>query len=147
MCHDVDTARPLDGSDHPPVAGGECASCHHPHASDVAAFLQAPSMALCTSCHVEIGERLENENAHMPALDDCMTCHTPHVARQPKLLHQELRAGARYFFRVRPSVMGNPRNQPGKEGRVRRTVLVYPWDEELSPEERSFFEPLQYFSA
>ena len=46
----------------------------------------------------------------------------------------ELVAGRSYFFRIRPSVMGNPSGEERKEGRLRRTVMIYAWEDERGTE-------------
>lgn len=42
---------------------------------------------------------------------------------------EEIEVDTRYFVDIRGSEIGNPRNLPGKSGRLRRTAWVFPWKE------------------
>lgn len=68
---------------HPPVADGECTTCHDPHASDQPKLLTAPVGELCASCHDVATAKLP----HGPvASGDCTACHTPHESNDEPLL-------------------------------------------------------------
>ncbi len=100
---------------HPPVADGECDSCHNPHGSDIPSILTgrfptvfyAPfaenTYELCFQCHDEslvTAKKAENDetgfrngtkNLHFLHVDKkkgrtCQTCHMVHAARNSRLI-------------------------------------------------------------
>ncbi len=60
-----------------------CTTCHDPHAEDpparLAAMATTAGNALCTTCHAEVGERIEAHTHHQPssAGSSCVGCHMP----------------------------------------------------------------------
>lgn len=81
-CHE-DPREPPDGAGpgfavHVPLAGGECVTCHAPHAADVEGLLQQPQGDLCGTCHEEALKAAEARVPHGPAVGQCSSCHLPH---------------------------------------------------------------------
>lgn len=69
---------------HEPVAGGECTTCHDPHAADQARLLVQPLGELCANCH---SEPAAAAHPHAPvAAGECTACHSPHESDRAKLL-------------------------------------------------------------
>ncbi|MFH1017217.1 MAG: cytochrome c3 family protein [Pseudomonadota bacterium] len=110
-CHEA----PQGASVHEPVRGGECLSCHNPHASDQKHLLARPysagwygdptakAYALCFDCHDEkmllekkTGDATEfrdgTRNLHfvhvlaLPRGRSCSACHGVHAAEGAKLI-------------------------------------------------------------
>jgi predicted CXXCH cytochrome family protein len=80
-CHDAFGTK---ASVHEPVAGGECTTCHDPHASDQAKLLTQPVGELCTSCHDGPSAA---PHLHGPVSSgECTACHVPHVSDIKPLL-------------------------------------------------------------
>jgi len=81
-CHDDPRSVPASGGAeakvHPPVAAGECLTCHNPHASDQDRLLKAPQTELCGTCHAEAKAAREAKAPHAPAAAACTSCHAPH---------------------------------------------------------------------
>ncbi|MBI3450305.1 MAG: hypothetical protein HY049_15500 [Acidobacteria bacterium] len=81
-CHDDPRKAPaIAGAPakvHPPVAAGECLTCHNPHASDQDRLLKAPQTELCGTCHAEAKAAREVKAPHAPAKEACTGCHQPH---------------------------------------------------------------------
>jgi predicted CXXCH cytochrome family protein len=50
-------------------------------------LLLAQSPDLCFSCHKQVKEQMKKQKVHAPA-EDCLTCHQPHAAAQPRLVSQ-----------------------------------------------------------
>jgi len=79
-------------SEHPPVAKGECESCHSHRMSTSDLFLpvgvptlKAPPMELCMTCH----KRPEPGYKHGPAAAGaCFLCHLPHRSANRHLLRE-----------------------------------------------------------
>ncbi len=72
---------------HPPVAEGNCLTCHAPHASDETALLKRPQADLCGECHAESEAAKASKAPHPPAAKECTACHLPH-AGPAKLMRQ-----------------------------------------------------------
>lgn len=71
---------------HPPVAAGECLSCHVPHAADAAPLLAARTEDLCVRCHAAMYDQRASGPLHRPfAARRCSACHVGHGDR-PRLL-------------------------------------------------------------
>lgn len=72
-------------STHQPFGQRRCASCHDPGSSN---RLVREGPELCFGCHQGIitGKRV----AHVPAVAECLLCHRPHQAENPRLLQQPL---------------------------------------------------------
>jgi predicted CXXCH cytochrome family protein len=68
---------------HPPVARGQCLTCHASHGSENAGMTRRAGASLCLSCHS--AKKAEIVARH-PGMDlekaACTSCHDPHV--QPK---------------------------------------------------------------
>ena len=73
---------------HKPVLEGECIACHTPHASAFNQLLKAPLDSICTTCHTDIGENInQNKYRHGPVEDkECTACHLSHGSTNPKIL-------------------------------------------------------------
>ena len=84
LCYSCHEAFGGKASVHEPVAGGECTTCHDPHASDQAKLLTQPLGELCANCH---SEPTEAKNLHGPvSAGECTACHTPHESDVKPLL-------------------------------------------------------------
>lgn len=67
---------------HTPVAGGECTSCHDPHASSQAKLQKSEKG--CRECHDPFPE---DGVVHKPvSYGDCISCHSPHAGPGAKQL-------------------------------------------------------------
>ncbi|MCM2268493.1 MAG: cytochrome c3 family protein [Thermoanaerobaculia bacterium] len=77
-CHDL--AEPLRAKvQHPPAAGGDCASCHNPHVSRFDKLLLERPGPLCASCHDGLTAELGRRVVHAPVVEGrCADCHAPH---------------------------------------------------------------------
>ncbi|MFQ5791708.1 MAG: cytochrome c3 family protein [Acidobacteriota bacterium] len=92
--HGSSNARMLTGSRlHPPFADGDCGSCHRPlFAGRVR--LRARGERLCTACHDEIVEPVEEGGSFHAALKGrrgragCISCHDPHMSSNEALLEK-----------------------------------------------------------
>ncbi len=70
---------------HPPVAQGQCTSCHDVHASDNPKLLIDKVPDLCFRCHDK--SKFEDKIVHPPvARGQCTSCHNPHSGAAKKLL-------------------------------------------------------------
>jgi predicted CXXCH cytochrome family protein len=101
LCAPCHEAFPGRESVHPPVAGGECLSCHDPHGSAQQRLLKQPLNALCFQCHeagdfkvhavvgVTLGSGHPLGGAPDPARKgetlSCVSCHDPHASDTPRL--------------------------------------------------------------
>ena len=68
---------------------GDCAQCHHHHASDQLSLLVEPIVPLCSSCHQTVLDAAVSASVEHPGVTDdraCMICHTPHASRVAGLL-------------------------------------------------------------
>ncbi len=67
---------------HGPVQAGLCTTCHNPHESPNKRLLSFEKINdLCTMCHVDKGEFLQNTpNIHPPVQESCINCHDPHTS-------------------------------------------------------------------
>ena len=80
-CHD---ALGTKASVHPPVADGDCTTCHDPHASEEPKLLTQPIAELCLTCH---SDKTEFAVVHGPAsAGECVACHNPHESEIKPLL-------------------------------------------------------------
>lgn len=80
--------------DHGPIALGACAPCHRTHSSPHPALLDKPIPELCVYCHGK-GEDGEASFSHRTGagieaektgnMEDCSSCHAPHVIRKKSL--------------------------------------------------------------
>jgi predicted CXXCH cytochrome family protein len=77
-CHDLaDSLRAKQ--QHPPVAEGDCSSCHNPHVSRFDKLLLEQPGPLCASCHDGLTAELRRPAVHAPVADGrCADCHAPH---------------------------------------------------------------------
>ena len=111
-CHETDPTALRKDHRGFPVAGTDCASCHAPHASDLAglphATRHAPyedgdctdchvagkvtlvqaQPALCFECHPGLAEELKVGTPHGPLAtgDACTVCHAPHTTARADLI-------------------------------------------------------------
>jgi len=92
MCHDK--ANFSKSHVHAPVAGGDCLSCHDPHASDASSLLTQQLPFLCQTCHPDktdgkhvLGKYGFGDNHPIQGRIDpsrkgkelsCVSCHDPH---------------------------------------------------------------------
>ncbi|TAN39536.1 MAG: hypothetical protein EPN25_11120 [Nitrospirae bacterium] len=83
LCHDK--AKFTKKIQHPPVAAGDCQSCHEVHVSENSKLLTAKMPDLCFNCHDKA--KFENKSTHPPvAAGECISCHDPHSSDTEKLL-------------------------------------------------------------
>ncbi len=83
QCHDSKTAGMK--FPHPPVADGDCTSCHDPHAGPGRGMTVAAGADLCEMCHDS--KRAGKKNLHPPVAEgDCTACHGPHGGKARNLL-------------------------------------------------------------
>jgi predicted CXXCH cytochrome family protein len=86
-CHDKTKFSKKVG--HPPVAKGECLSCHDVHTSDTKALLLAPMPDECFMCHAN--SDFIRTSKHPPVAEGkCMGCHDAHSSEVKKLLLVEM---------------------------------------------------------
>jgi predicted CXXCH cytochrome family protein len=84
LCADCHDAAGTKKHVHPPLAEGDCTTCHDPHASSEAKLLTEPLGELCGLCH---GDVAAAPLLHGPvAAGDCTSCHAAHESDAPKLL-------------------------------------------------------------
>jgi predicted CXXCH cytochrome family protein len=74
---------------HGPVGGGVCISCHNPHGSRQAAFLERSGPELCTVCHEARREEFTQAHVHPPVEEGCVECHDPHQSNMRYQLRAE----------------------------------------------------------
>lgn len=82
-CHGDKEKEFRKGLVHTPVVGGECTTCHSPHATDEKFFLVEEERDLCLSCHNKVGERLAGSKFIHPVKVEngrCTICHSPHAS-------------------------------------------------------------------
>ena len=87
-CHDMEDIAP-EGT-HPPVASGECLTCHTPHGSKNKALLAKSEKQLCLDCHTEVATEMAQASSHKPAKEDCSLCHQAHGKTASKLLTKDV---------------------------------------------------------
>jgi len=80
---------------HGPVGAGNCTACHklgHGHERDGDQFLAADRMDVCTLCHEILPEHVPaNYASKMREVgNECLACHNPHGANNPKMLRPEV---------------------------------------------------------
>ncbi len=64
---------------HPPIASGDCARCHAPHASAHPSQLRTPLAENCAGCHAASAAWSERAVVHDPVTGGgCLTCHEVH---------------------------------------------------------------------
>ncbi len=86
-CHDKSKFSKKAG--HPPVASGECLSCHDIHTSDYKALLLSPMPVLCFKCHEN--SDFVKKTKHPPVAEGrCTGCHDAHSSEVKKLLLAEM---------------------------------------------------------
>ena len=99
MCHDRGAFSKKNV--HPPVAGGDCSSCHDPHSTNAPSLLREPVPFLCPTCHPDRADgthvlnRYGIGNVHpvqgrrdpsRPTTEIvCTSCHDPHSSDQRSL--------------------------------------------------------------
>jgi len=86
QCHDLEAqlAAPVQ---HSPVASGDCAACHNPHAARHSELLLDRPAILCARCHEDVASALSLPVVHAPAsAGRCSDCHQPHGGEHANLL-------------------------------------------------------------
>ncbi len=74
-------------SRHAPYEMGQCDICHDPDDKEhVPGRLLKPGDALCYDCHDEFRKSVKGHPAFQGAKSGCVTCHSPHNSKRPKLL-------------------------------------------------------------
>lgn len=100
MCHDK--AKFSKKNIHPPVAGGDCLTCHNPHSSDAPKLLPQQIRLVCQNCHPDRtngkhilgGYGFGDNHPIMGPLDPSRrgqelgrsSCHNPHSSGKKALL-------------------------------------------------------------
>jgi predicted CXXCH cytochrome family protein len=78
---------------HPPVADGECLSCHRQHYSTLPKLLGSSAPGLCLDCHDDPAKDKEGKEHAVPhdpvASGDCHACHAVHSSAVKPLLKDE----------------------------------------------------------
>lgn len=89
-CHEPLKEKIARSVPHKPVADGQCAACHAPHASRYPKLLNLRERALCSSCHQDqMGQFLQG-SVHTPIKEgQCTVCHDVHGSANPSLLTSE----------------------------------------------------------
>jgi predicted CXXCH cytochrome family protein len=65
---------------HTPVKGGDCTSCHNPHASEHGKLLATDEKQICRTCHDDLVPK-QAKSVHPPvAAGNCVGCHDPHAS-------------------------------------------------------------------
>jgi predicted CXXCH cytochrome family protein len=97
-CHEQTIARApgedgKSGTPHPPFAGGECATCHEPHATSRTRLLRDVASKLCEGCHADVIDKAVKAgkaaggSVHQPVkAGTCESCHDAHGSRQKAYL-------------------------------------------------------------
>jgi predicted CXXCH cytochrome family protein len=86
-CHDK--TKFLGKVSHPPVARGECLSCHDVHTTDYKALIPSPMPEFCFKCHDNAD--FIRKTKHPPVAEgNCMGCHNAHKSDVKKLLLAEM---------------------------------------------------------
>jgi predicted CXXCH cytochrome family protein len=99
MCHDK--AAFSKQNIHPPVAGGDCLTCHNPHSADAPRLLNQPVPFICQNCHPDktsgkhiLGGYGFGDNHPIQGRIDpsrkgqelgCASCHNPHSSQKKNL--------------------------------------------------------------
>ena len=79
--------RQTSKSQHAPVVGDECTTCHDAHGSNVKGILKDRMDRLCYGCHADAETGFLKTYTHQPVRDGaCSACHQPHGSAEPKLL-------------------------------------------------------------
>ncbi len=82
-CHDA--AEYTGTQMHPPVADGQCLTCHSPHQSLTPRLLLKPQKELCQECHAV--PAAQDSVVHAPVAEGkCAACHMPHAGGEHALL-------------------------------------------------------------
>jgi predicted CXXCH cytochrome family protein len=71
------------------AAQDACTNCHNPHGSNHEKLLIDETVALCTSCHTDVGEYVAAARVKHGAVTTgakCANCHNPHGSNVEKLL-------------------------------------------------------------
>lgn len=84
--------KPAPASSHAPFEAGDCKICHQNADPKAPGPVLKKGPALCLDCHEEFTGVMKRAHTHAPARTDCISCHNPHNAAFPKLLHLEPRA-------------------------------------------------------
>ena len=79
-------------SSHAPFEAGDCSICHARSDPKSPGPVAKRGPELCVECHDELKQIGARAFKHPPAVEACTNCHNPHNARQPKMLHAEIRA-------------------------------------------------------
>lgn len=80
---------------HGPVGAGNCTACHdlgHRHGKQDDLFLVVKKKKVCPLCHdVSMEHVPQNYASKMREVgNDCLKCHNPHGANNPKMIHAEM---------------------------------------------------------
>src|SRR4029079_5477008 len=72
---------------HKAVVGGNCVSCHDPHASKNKNNLILSGNDVCFGCHKDMPAAIgANTFKHSPVTKGCITCHDPHAGTKTDFL-------------------------------------------------------------
>lgn len=86
-CHDK--TKFMGKVEHPPVAKGECLSCHDVHTTDYKSLIPEPMPEFCFKCHDNAD--FVRKSKHSPIAEgNCMGCHDAHKSNVRKLLLAEM---------------------------------------------------------
>jgi predicted CXXCH cytochrome family protein len=91
MCHTFftpATAKKMSLWLHAPKTEAGCNVCHDPHQSKFPNQMHQKPSALCVSCHPRCPHL---DTYDMREVDDCLTCHNPHVGRNRMMLRQDFK--------------------------------------------------------
>ncbi|MDP1901512.1 MAG: cytochrome c3 family protein [Rubrivivax sp.] len=76
-------------SSHAPFEAGDCKICHQNADPKNPGPVAATGVALCSGCHEDFTAIMARPHVHRVARKNCMSCHNPHNAKNPKLLTEE----------------------------------------------------------
>ena len=71
---------------HAPTQADACVMCHEPIGKKHEFAPMLPSPQLCTECHESV---VTQPNIHIPAEEDCLSCHNPHGSASRKMLQMD----------------------------------------------------------
>jgi predicted CXXCH cytochrome family protein len=106
---------------HTPVKGGQCTSCHSPHAADHGKMLAASPDAICATCHGSMAPQGAASVHEAVAQGRCISCHDPHGSSNQKNL---VRAGNELCLGCHAEMKASVQSASHKHAPVERSCLT-----------------------